>query len=206
MRIGLDFDNTIIQYDEVFRQAAVQRGLLSPGFLGAKQQVRDAIRRLPDGELKWQALQGYVYGRGIEGAVLFPGVANFLKRARARGDTVLIVSHKTEHGHFDPDKINLRTAAMAWLEVQGFFTEQGFSIAPDNVHFALSRSEKLGRIADLKCDVFVDDLEEVLADPQFPGGVRRILFSDQRETPSHLPYHVCSDWRSVEEVVFLDRP
>lgn len=205
MRIGLDFDNTIIRYDEVFRQAAGQRGLLSPGFLGSKQRVRDAIRRLPDGELKWQALQGYVYGRGIEGAVLFPGVADFLRRARAQGDTVLIVSHKTEHGHFDPDKVNLRQAAMEWMEAQGFFTDQGFSMTPDNVHFASSRSEKLGRIAELKCDVFVDDLEEVLADPEFPGGVRRVLFSDREETSSDVPYHVCRDWRSVEEVVFLDR-
>lgn len=204
MRIGLDFDNTIIQYDEVFRQAAGQRGLISPGFPGSKQQVRDAIRRLPDGELRWQALQGYVYGKGIEGAVLFPGVADFLRRARAQGDTVLIVSHKTEHGHFDPDKINLRGAAMGWMEAQGFFTDQGFSMTPGNVHFASSRSEKLGRIADLKCDVFVDDLEEVLEDPGFPGGVRRILFSSQGATTNDVPYHVCRDWRSVEEVVFID--
>jgi hypothetical protein len=31
MRIGLDFDNTIICYDAVFASAAVERGLLPPG-------------------------------------------------------------------------------------------------------------------------------------------------------------------------------
>ena len=29
MRIGLDFDNTIIRYDEAFRQAAKERGLVA---------------------------------------------------------------------------------------------------------------------------------------------------------------------------------
>lgn len=205
MRIGLDFDNTIIRYDEVFRQTALQRGLLAPGFPGSKQQVRDAIRCQLDGELKWQALQGYVYGKGIEGATLFPGVSDFLRRARTLGDTVLIVSHKTEHGHFDPDKTNLRAAAMRWMEEQGFFTERGFSMTPGHVHFASSRSEKLSRIAELECDIFVDDLEEVLTDEAFPGCVRRILFSDHAEMKDDVPYHVCRDWRSIEEVVFLDR-
>jgi hypothetical protein len=205
MRIGLDFDNTIIRYDDVFRQAAKERGLLSAEFSGSKQQVRDAIRRLPDGELKWQALQGYVYGKGIQNATLFPGLPDFLRHARSHGDTVLVVSHKTEHGHFDPDRVNIRHAAMRWMEAQGFFTDQGFSMIPDHIHFASSRSEKLSRIADLKCDIFIDDLEEVLVDPDFPRFVRRILFSEHAEITDDLPYNVCRDWPSIEEIVFLDR-
>ena len=64
MRIGIDFDNTIITYDEVFRAAAQARGLIEKDFGGSKQAVRDAIRLLPDGELAWQRLQGQVYGTG----------------------------------------------------------------------------------------------------------------------------------------------
>src|SRR5579872_4177641 len=133
MRIGLDFDNTIIRYDEVFCDAARSRGLIGPDFTGTKHDVRDAIRRLPDGELKWQALQGHVYGKGIANAVLFSGLPEFLRRARTVGDTILIVSHKTERGHFDPDGIDLRVAALRWMEAQGFFSEQGFSIALEHV-------------------------------------------------------------------------
>jgi hypothetical protein len=205
MRIGLDFDNTMIRYDEVFRQAAKERGLLPADFPGSKQQVRDAIRRLPEGELKWQALQGHVYGKGIQQAEMFPGLPEFLRRAHSHGDTVLVVSHKTEYGHFDPDKTNLRQAAMQWMEGQGFFTARGFSMMPGDIHFTSTRSEKLNRIAELKCDIFVDDLPEVLADPEFPDVVRRILFSDQSENADGLPYAVCRDWPSIEEMVFLDR-
>jgi hypothetical protein len=205
MRIGLDFDNTIIRYDDVFRSAAQQRGLLAKDFRGSKQQVRDTIRLQPDGELKWQALQGYVYGKGIDKAELFPGLPDFLRRAKRSGDTLLIVSHKTEYGHFDPDKINLREAAMGWMERQGFFSAEGFSINRGDVHFAASRSEKLSRIAALNCDVFVDDLEEVLLDAEFPNSVQRVLFSDLQPVTSGAPYQMCRDWHSVEKVVFLDR-
>src|SRR5579872_866487 len=100
MRIGLDFDNTIIRYDEVFREAAIQRDLVPASFSGGKQQVRDAIRLLPDGEQRWQALQGYVYGKGIQAATPFAGLGDFLRCARAHEDTILVVSHKTEYGHF----------------------------------------------------------------------------------------------------------
>ena len=65
LRIGIDFDNTIIAYDEVFCAAAKRRGLIAAEFIGGKQAVRDAIRLLPDGELAWQRLQGQVYGKGI---------------------------------------------------------------------------------------------------------------------------------------------
>jgi hypothetical protein len=205
MRIGLDFDNTIIRYDDVFQQAAIERGLVSAGFFGTKQQVRDAIRLLPDGEHRWQALQGYVYGKGIQGATPFAGLGDFLRCARAHSDTVLIVSHKTEHGHFDSDRVNLRCAAMRWMEGQGFFAEQGFSLARDNIHFASTRAEKLRRIADLRCDVFVDDLEDVLADPDFPDSVRRILFSEHAEMTDGLPYDICRDWAGIEEMIFFER-
>jgi hypothetical protein len=205
MRIGLDFDNTIIRYDDVFRQAAKARGLVSSDFAGAKREVREAIWLLPDGEPKWQALQGYVYGKGIEDATLFPGLGDFLKRARVHGDTILVVSHKTEYGHFDPDRVNLREAAMRWMELQGFFAERGFSLPRDNIHFASTRAEKLRRIADLRCNVFVDDLEEVLADRDFPDSVRRILFSEHAEMTDGLPYDICRDWAAIEETIFFDR-
>src|ERR1700687_4382776 len=115
LRIGIDFDNTIISYDDVFRSVAKRCGLIDPEFSGSKQAVRDAIRLLPDGELAWQRLQGQVYGKGIAGAKMVPGVEAFLRHCRAEGCTVAVVSHKTEYGHFDPYRVNLRTAALDWM-------------------------------------------------------------------------------------------
>jgi hypothetical protein len=44
------------------------------------------------------------------------------------------------------------------------------------VHFLETREEKIMKIVSLKCDVFVDDLPEVLSDSNFPKGTKGILF------------------------------
>src|SRR6266568_929581 len=150
MRIGIDFDNTLIDYDGVFVAAARERGLIGPEIAGSKRAVRDAIRLLPDGELTWQRLQGYVYGAGIGGAVPFAGAAEFLRRCAAEGVELFIVSHKTRYGHFDPARVDLREAARRWLMAQGILAPEG-GIAADHVFFEDDRACKLARIAALGC-------------------------------------------------------
>jgi hypothetical protein len=202
MRIGIDFDNTIIGYDEVFLAAARERGLVDRGFQGRKQAIRDAIRLLPDGELAWQHLQGHVYGQGIGGALPVDGVDAFLRRCRFEQRPVVIVSHKTEYGHHDPSRVNLRQAALGWMRKCGITGEGGFSVPIGQIFFEDTRAAKLARIAALGCTHFIDDLEEVLTDPAFPAGVRRILFSDRKVDASDAPYVVCPSWRHIEEQVF----
>jgi hypothetical protein len=200
LRIGIDFDNTIITYDAVFRSAAVAGGLIAPDFCGNKQAVRDAIRLLPEGELAWQRLQGQVYGKGIDGAAMVAGVEAFLRRCRAEGCAVAVVSHKTEYGHFDPDRVNLRQAALGWMTGRGLLGgDHGLALA--DVYFESTRAEKLKRIAALSLTHFIDDLEEVLTDPDFPPDVERILLADGAQ-PAAPSYTRCSTWRDVERQVF----
>jgi hypothetical protein len=200
-RIGIDFDNTIVTYDEVFCAMAKRFGLIGPAFVGTKQAIRDAIRLLPDGELAWQRLQGQVYSKGIADAKMIDGFAAFLRRCRAEGCATMIVSHKTEFGHYDPDRINLREAARDWMTARGLLGGEG-GIPAANVFFESTRSEKLSRIAGLLCTHFVDDLEEVLSDPDFPPGVQRILLSDGEPPHEAAPYVVCASWRDIEEQIF----
>jgi len=200
LRIGLDFDNTIITYDAVFLATARKWGLVGADFIGGKQAIRDAIRLLPDGELSWQKLQGQVYGKGLAQAEMVEGVDAFLRRCRTSNVPVTIVSHKTEFGHHDPDRINLRDAARAWMSGRGFFQTGGYNIAPDAVYFESTRQDKIARIAQVGCSHFIDDLEEVLCDPTFPFEVERILFSDV--APASGSCIVCPTWRQIEERVF----
>jgi hypothetical protein len=200
-RIGIDFDNTIVTYDEVFCAMAKRSGLIDPAFVGTKQKIRDAIRLLPDGELAWQRLQGQVYSKGIADAKMIDGFEAFLGRCRAEGCTTMIVSHKTEYGHYDPDRVNLRDVARDWMAARHLLDgECGLRV--ENVFFEGTRSEKLARIADLSCTHFIDDLEEVLTDPHFPPGVQRILLSDGRPPCGAKPYVVCENWRAIEEQIF----
>lgn len=190
LRIGIDFDNTVADYDDVWRSAAAEYGFIPPGFFGGKTEVRTAIRAIPCGESHWQRLQGQVYGKLMGGAVLTEGAAEFLRRCRDDGDRVFIVSHKTEFGHFDPAQINLRDAAFSWMEEQGFFSAEGFAVDRSDVFFESTRPEKLARIGTLGLDHFIDDLPEILDDPCFPNGPTRHLFS--------------GNWADISREVFGD--
>ena len=116
MRIGFDFDNTLVCYEDVFALESKNLGFMPVNWRGSKQELKDELLRRSGGERLWQTLQGRVYGFGMEKAVLFPGVAPFLMRSRYRGDEMFIVSHKTEYGHFDSTKTPLREAALTWME------------------------------------------------------------------------------------------
>lgn len=197
MRIGLDFDNTLAGYDRVFSTAACSHGYIDDGAY-SKLQVRKAVRALEDGENKWMALQGEVYGKRMAGAELLPGAGDFLNACRARGFEVVIVSHKTVFGHFDEDRVNLRDAARAWMAAQGFFDTQGFAIPETRVYFESTRQEKVARIAALGCNYFVDDLEEVFAEPGFPEATACILFDPDGRAPDNAAFDRYADWKSIE--------
>jgi hypothetical protein len=204
LRLGIDFDNTLVTYDRVFLARARGSGLLPAGFRGNKQAVRDAIRRLPDGELSWQRLQGYVYGQGIGGAAMFAGVDRFLRRCRRDGHAVFIVSHKTEYANHDPARINLRAAALDWMETRGFFDPRKYAIPRANVFFEDTRAGKLARIASLQCTHFIDDLIEVLADPGFPPGVGRVMFGMLAAGESR-DMTVCATWPEIAGALLAER-
>jgi hypothetical protein len=200
LRIGIDFDNTIINYDDVFCATAKECGLIAPQFTGGKQAVRDAVRLRPEGDLAWQRLQGQVYGKGIGRATMIAGVASFLRRCTAEGCAVAVVSHKTEFGHYDADRVNLRQAALGWMRTQRLF-DGDCSIGQADVYFEATRNQKLERIARLGLTHFIDDLEEVLTDPGFPPSVQRILFAPRgpARAPSCIP---CATWHDIERQVF----
>jgi hypothetical protein len=200
-RIGIDLDNTLINYDGVFCALAAAYGLIEAPSIRTKAAVREAIRALPDGELAWQRLQGVVYGKGVCEAVLFDGADGFLHRARKHGCEIFIVSHKTEFGHYDPDRVNLRDAARAWMDVQGFFRADGFAIPSGNVLFASTRAEKIAMIRALWFDVFIDDLPEVLEDRDFPPAVTGILFTGGADAASDYP-RALAHWRDITAMVF----
>jgi hypothetical protein len=175
MRLAIDFDNTLVAYDELFVEAARERELVGLEFTGAKRALRDAVRRRPNGELDWQALQADVYGLLIGRALPFTGAREFVVRALASGVRLTIVSHKTMFAQARPNGPNLRNAARAWLEMNGF-VGNGL-ISPNDVCFESSRAAKIASIRAIAANVLIDDLVEIFTAPEFPVGTRRWLFS-----------------------------
>ena len=197
VRIGIDFDNTIICYDEVFSAVAQQRGLIRDGWLAAKSEIRDHLRSQPGGEVAWQGLQGWVYGKGIRDATIFSGVRDFLAACRLANASVCIVSHKTKFGHQDPDRTDLREAARGWMRNAGLLDAPDSPLAADSVYFEGTLAAKVDRLARLELDIFIDDLVDVFEQPHFPRQTMPILFggADSR-------FKSCATWADVQNEVF----
>lgn len=202
LHIGLDLDNTIIDYEGVFGPAAEEIGLLPTGHgLLNKEAVKARLIATDPSEAQWMRLQGQVYGRFIGGAVPYPGVIEFLTAMRRAGARVSIVSHKTEYGHFDEARVHLWQAALGWLESHGFFTSSHFAIERTDVHFATTRDAKIMQIQALGCRAFVDDLPEVLAHPDFPADVEKIWFAPAQVDRDVTGFYPHRDWGSIMDSV-----
>ena len=202
MHVGLDFDNTIAGYDAVFISAARARGWLDDPVAQSKLAVRSAVRTLENGEQKWMTLQGEVYGRLMKNAELISGVDNFLIACKSQSIRVHIVSHKTEYGHYDTDRVNLRDAARAWMTGHGFFDASGYGLKYDDVIFESTREDKVAKIAATGCSHFVDDLEEVFLEPGFPSHVSAILFDQTGTAKAITNVTIKNSWPSIQDYLF----
>ena len=180
--IGIDFDNTIVDYDDVFVRYARDMNLVPATFAGNKSLVRTTLQALPQGNVKWTQLQAVVYGTGIRRAVPFAGFRAFLDRCVAAGARVCIVSHKTRFAAAGGAPVDLRRAAFDWLSDQGFLTKSARPLGADSIYFEDDRAAKIRRIAACGCTHFIDDLSEVLEDPAFPLAVERYHFIGSRGT------------------------
>lgn len=202
MIIGIDLDNTIIDYDQAFRKHALEMGLLSDESLQTKKQIRDHIRELEDGDLKWQDLQARVYGPCISDAQLMAGADTFLQLCSKMEIPTFIVSHKTQFAHRDKDGMDLRDAATHWLNDHGFFSTTGMSVGRDRIFFESERAAKIRRIRKVRCTHFIDDLEETFLEPSFPGNVRKMLLCRTGLHQVRDDIDVFGDWFELTNSLF----
>lgn len=194
MIIGIDFDNTIVCYDKLFYEVALEKDIIPEDLSEVKGEVRDYLRK-EGKEDAWTKLQGYVYGPGILGAKPFEGILDFFMYCKQHNIPVFIISHKTLHPVLGP-KYNLHEAAQKWLEKNGFYDAAGIDFHKENVFFELTKEEKLDRIAKQKCTLYIDDLPEFLAEPEFPKSVRKILF-DSNNKYKDKNFECAKSWKEI---------
>ncbi len=189
MILGVDFDNTLVCYEEIFPRAAADLGLTPSGLRG-KTAVRDHLQA-QDRNDDWTRLQGVVYGARIGEAAPFPGAVAFLSRCRARDIPVAIISHKSRLPALG-DPHDLHAAARRWLEENG---------VPDPASFHPTRAAKIAAIAAAGCTHFIDDLPEVFAEPAFPAGTARFLFDPADAHPGWNGGQRARGWDELERLL-----
>jgi len=198
MRVGVDFDNTIVSYDTLFHKVGVESGAVPPETPVSKLAVRDHLRRIGREEV-WTEMQGLVYGARLMEAEAFPGVFEVFAWARDVGIELSIISHKTRHPFIGP-KYDLHAAAREWIETH-LRDASGPFLPPESVFFELTKPEKVARVAERRCGWFIDDLPEILTAPGFPEATVPVLFAPEGGEGGGIAATL-TDWASVR--TYLD--
>ena len=200
MLVGVDFDNTIVCYDQAFHRAALERGLIPADVPARKSSVRDYLRGQGQ-EDAWIKLQGWVYGEGMRDALPFPGVMDFFTCCKVRDIPVHIISHRTRYP-FQGPRYDLHRAAQSWLERHGLKDHSGLGASVRQIHFELTKQEKLTRIVEAGCSHFIDDLPEFLGEPGFPPDVAAILFDPDGQIAVPARIRPATSWSQIGEFIF----
>jgi hypothetical protein len=125
-------------------------------------------------DLKWQEFQSILYTKGLEFAKVAPGLIDLLKYCKKINLEIFIISHKTEKtpkifGHMD-----LRTPALSWLEDHKITPNY---IKYENIIFCDTKESKINKINELNCDLYIDDLDEIIGSTKLKNEISKILFS-----------------------------
>lgn len=192
MLIGLDFDNTIVCYDQAIVTLAEELFDLPKVVPRNKLGLRDFLRR-EGREQEWTAFQGELYGPGMRYAQLFEGAIETMKELVELGHQLVIVSHRSLRPYAGPAH-DLHAAARKWiariLQTHGLFSS-------DDVFLLETREAKLAAIAQLGCAVFVDDLPEVLDAAEFPASTLGVLFDPVGELKAYSGSQRISAWQQL---------
>lgn len=197
MKIGIDFDNTIICYDDVFHKVACEKGLIPPELTRAKATVKKYLLAR-EREAVWTELQGVVYGTRLLEAEPYPGLPEFFSFCRENDIPICIISHKTRYP-YKGRRCDLHAAAHAWLESQVWLHSAKVDFKRKNIFFEPTKSEKIYRIKATQCTHFIDDLPDLLSDPAFPENVSRLLFDPNQNHIKNRAFKRVASWDEITD-------
>lgn len=199
MRLGFDFDNTLISYNRLFHRVALDKRLIPEATPPQKNAVRDYLRQQGI-EDEWTRMQGEVYGGRILEAEPYPGMPATLFALKGKQIPMCIVSHKTRTPYLG-EPWDLHAAARSWLRKQGFFDAQGLGWSDEQIFFELTKEAKVARILALGCTHYVDDLPEILE--MLPGSVEKILFDPGQAHRLDSSWKRLSAWEDLPALLAL---
>ena len=192
-KLGLDFDNTLINYDEVFFKLALEKNLIPPSINKDKKSVRKYFidNNIED---EFINLQGEVYGLKVLEAKQSFGMFEALRSLKDNYE-LIIVSHKTKYP-YSGKKYDLHKAASNWLEVNKFFDQNGLAIKRENVYFEITKENKISRIEQLDISFYIDDLQSILS--MINPSIKRILYSPKLNEKIDKDFYLLENWENLK--------
>lgn len=179
MIIGIDLDNTILNYDYSFLKHAIRKKLISSNKKSInKETIKNKIEKISRKE--WTILQGEVYGKYIYDAKIDGVFIKFLKLLKKNNIIIKIISHKTKFPILGK-QINLHQKSLQYLKK--FIPYE--LVINKNIFFENTLTDKVNRISECKCDYFIDDLNKVFNHKNFPSKTHKILYSNSKNSFSN---------------------
>ena len=198
MRVGIDLDNTIIDYNSLVYDISIRNKLIKIGFAKDKKKIKESL--LVNGkESEWRNIQSLIYGKEIFKAKLFSNFIDFILESRKKNYFLQIISHKTEVSNLTKKGPNLRKASMDWMNQNKFFSNLEFK--PTDIHFESTRMEKIKKINSIGFDYFIDDLEEIFINKNWSKNIRPILFNKQMKEKNRSII-LCDSWKKINKFFF----
>ena len=117
IKIGIDFDNTIVNYEDLFHQEAIRKKLFkkSQKKKNSKNNLKNKLIS-NNREKEWTSIQGIVYGKKMMKAKPYTGSVKFInKYSNKKNFKIFIVSHKTLYPIIG-EKINLHKISKNWIK------------------------------------------------------------------------------------------
>ena len=200
-RIGIDFDNTIICYDDLLISIITELNWLKPPVPNSKKEIRNRLRGIEGGERKWQKLQALIYGSRIKEACIFNGFREFLSFGHNKGLIFFIISHKTQYSLTDNVGIDLQQAALQWMRNNRLLDVGDSLFRRRDIFFEPTREKKIKRVIELGCSHFIDDLQEIFEHKDFPPDVEKILFEPVKSSKKKKGLITLSSWNEISQYV-----
>ena len=197
INLGIDFDNTLITYDSIFREVAIEKNLIANDFPEDKKLIRNFLREENKEDL-FTLLQGEIYGKRVSEAKQAKGMFDVLKKLNESDINLFIVSHKTKTPYLGP-KYDLHTAAKNWLEKNLFFEKGGINMSRENVYFEVTKEKKIERIKNIGCTHFIDDLPEIL--DLIDSNIKKILYSPLKNNSDDKNFLIMKDWSDLNNLL-----
>jgi len=197
MIVGFDFDNTLINYTNSFKELARRKKIVPEEINIDKISIRNYLRD-KNLEHEWTILQGEVYGNNIMQAEIYEGVKESFKFLLKNNIKIKIVSHKTQYPYMGK-KVDLRLSAKKWIQKELLNEISCVNFSEADIFFENTINDKVNKIEELGCDIYVDDLPEIL--DLLSDKIQRILFSSIPN--KNLKYKVMKSWSEFERIVNL---
>ena len=186
MILGIDLDNTIINYEKSFVKNAYKNKLVTNK---NKNSTKKIIKKIIEKKSKkeWTKLQGEIYGEKINESILYNGFKKFYNSLVLENIEIIIISHKTKYPIIGK-KVNLKSAALNFINTK----LKKKLILNKNIFFENTIEKKIERIKNCKCDYFIDDLKKIYENKNFPNNVVKILFGSRS---NQLKYFI--NWKDL---------